>query len=89
MSFRFLCPGPGVFQCMLTRLIFTMHREGQLLYRTVQWNENLLQSAGKRPAGPLFDIKCSGEAVSKLHLPHCGKNPGKQAEGCAVKKNIF
>ena len=87
VSFRFSCPGPGVFECMLTKLVFTMHREGELLYRTVQWNENHLQSAGKRPAGPLFDIKCSEEAVSKLHFPHCEQKPGKYSECCGGKRN--
>ncbi|XP_062282343.1 uncharacterized protein LOC133987077 [Scomber scombrus] len=84
ISYRFTCPGPGVFQCMLTKLIFTMDREGELLYRTVQWDENLLQSAGKRPAGPLFDIKCSEDVVSKLHFPHCGKNPASLSDVLSV-----
>ncbi|XP_067441647.1 uncharacterized protein [Thunnus thynnus] len=75
ISYRFTCPGPGVFQCKLTKLVFTMDREGELLYRTVQWDENLLQSAGKRPAGPLFDINCPEDAVSKLHLLHCEIKP--------------
>ncbi|XP_027130226.1 uncharacterized protein LOC113744519 [Larimichthys crocea] len=49
-----------------------MGQEAELLYRTVQWDESLLQSAGKTAAGPLFDIKCSEDAaVSHLHLPHC------------------
>ncbi|XP_053196224.1 uncharacterized protein LOC128380434 [Scomber japonicus] len=81
---RFLCPGPGVFQCMLTKLIFTMDREGELLYKTVQWDYSLIQSAGKRPAGPLFDIKCSEEAVSKLHLQHCEKNPALLSDVLSV-----
>eukprot|EP00064_Thunnus_orientalis_P024307 superscaffoldBa00010228_g24593 len=72
---RFTCPGPGVFQCMLTKLVFTMDQEGELLYRTVQWDESRLQLADKRPAGPLFDIKCPEDAVSKLHLPHCEIKP--------------
>ncbi|XP_044201121.1 NACHT, LRR and PYD domains-containing protein 1b allele 2-like [Thunnus albacares] len=75
ISYRFSCPGPGVFQCKLTKLVFTMDREGELSYRTVQWDESHLQSAGKRPAGPLFDIKCPEDAVSKLHLPHCEIKP--------------
>ncbi|KAI3355592.1 hypothetical protein L3Q82_018420, partial [Scortum barcoo] len=65
---RFRCPGPGVFQCTLTGLVFVMAQEAELLYRTVQWDESLLQSAGKTPAGPLFNIKCS---VCQLHFPHC------------------
>ncbi|XP_044032068.1 protein NLRC3-like isoform X2 [Siniperca chuatsi] len=71
-SYRFRCPGPGVFQCTLTGLVFVMAQEAELLYRTVQWDESLLQSAGKMAAGMLFDIKCSeDDAVCQLHLPHC------------------
>uniref|UniRef100_UPI0014458914 caspase recruitment domain-containing protein 8-like n=1 Tax=Epinephelus lanceolatus TaxID=310571 RepID=UPI0014458914 len=72
VSYRFRCPGPGVFQCALTGLVFVMAQEAELLYNTVQWDEIVLQSAGKMAAGPLFEIKCSEEAaVCQLHLPHC------------------
>ncbi|XP_035854211.1 caspase recruitment domain-containing protein 8-like, partial [Sander lucioperca] len=71
-SYRFRCPGPGGFQCALTRLVFVTTQEAELLYNTVQWDKSLLQSAGKMAAGPLFEIKCSEEAaVCQLHLPHC------------------
>ncbi|KAA8578129.1 hypothetical protein FQN60_007940, partial [Etheostoma spectabile] len=71
-SYRFRCPGPGVFRCALTGLVFVMTQEAELLYNTVQWDESLLQSAGRMAAGPLFDIKCSEDgAVCQLHLPHC------------------
>ncbi|XP_073323622.1 uncharacterized protein [Pagrus major] len=72
VSYRFRCPGKGVFQCESTGLVFVMAREAELLYRTVQWDENLLYSDGKMAAGLLFDIKCSEDAaVCQLHLPHC------------------
>ncbi|XP_071340407.1 protein NLRC3-like isoform X2 [Trachinotus anak] len=71
VSYRFRCPGPGGFQCTLTGLVFVMDQEAELLYRTIQWDESLLQSAGKTPAGPLFDIQCPEDAVCELHLPHC------------------
>uniref|UniRef100_A0A3B4UXT3 CARD domain-containing protein n=1 Tax=Seriola dumerili TaxID=41447 RepID=A0A3B4UXT3_SERDU len=71
VSYRFRCPGPGGFQCTLTGLVFVVAQEAELLYRTVQWDESLLQSAGKTPAGPLFNIQCPEEAVCELHLPHC------------------
>ncbi|XP_068586000.1 caspase recruitment domain-containing protein 8-like [Cebidichthys violaceus] len=49
-----------------------MAQEAELLYRTVQWDEGLLQPAGKKAAGLLFDIKSSEDAaVCQLHLPHC------------------
>ncbi|XP_030274928.1 NACHT, LRR and PYD domains-containing protein 12-like [Sparus aurata] len=71
-SYRFWCSGPGVFQCKSTGLVFVMVQEAELLYRTVQWDESLLRSAGKMAAGLLFDIKCSNDsAVCQLHLPHC------------------
>ena len=79
MCCRFRCPGPGVFQCALTGLVFVMAEEAELLYNTVQWDESLLQSAGGMAAGPLFKIKSSEEAaVCQLHLPHCETKDGKQ-----------
>ncbi|XP_029385073.1 uncharacterized protein LOC115061003 isoform X2 [Echeneis naucrates] len=71
VSYRFRCPGPGVFQCSWTGLVFVVDQEVELLYRTVQWDESLLQSAGKMAAGPLFEIQCPQNAVHQLHLPHC------------------
>ncbi|XP_030274940.1 NACHT, LRR and PYD domains-containing protein 3-like isoform X2 [Sparus aurata] len=71
-SYRFRCPGPGVFHCESTGLVFVMVQEAELLYRTVHWDKNLLDPAGKMAAGLLFDIKCSEDAaVCQLHLPHC------------------
>uniref|UniRef100_A0A671WIY7 NACHT, LRR and PYD domains-containing protein 3-like n=1 Tax=Sparus aurata TaxID=8175 RepID=A0A671WIY7_SPAAU len=72
MSYRFRCPGSGVFRCESTGLVFVMVQEAELLYRTVQWDKSLLRSAGKVAAGLLFDITCSEDsAVCQLHLPHC------------------
>ncbi|XP_032363257.1 NLR family CARD domain-containing protein 3-like isoform X3 [Etheostoma spectabile] len=71
-SYRFRCPGPGVFRCSLTGLVFVMAQEAELLYRTVQWDQSLLKPAGKKAAGPLFNIKCSEDAaILHLRLPHC------------------
>lgn len=67
-----------MFQCALTELVFVMAQEAELLYKTVLWDESLLQSAGKMAAGLLFDIKCSEDAaVCQLHLPHCEIMDGK------------
>eukprot|EP00064_Thunnus_orientalis_P011061 superscaffoldBa00001561_g11091 len=68
---QFRCPGPGVFQCTLTRVVFVMTQEAELLYSTVQWDERVLLSAGKMAAGPLFNIQSPDGAVSQLQLPHC------------------
>ncbi|XP_018531451.2 LOW QUALITY PROTEIN: NLR family CARD domain-containing protein 3 [Lates calcarifer] len=81
VSYRFRCPGPGGFRCTSTRLVFVVTREAELFYRTVQWDENQLQSAGKMAAGPLFDIQCPENAVCELHLPHCETKDVLQVEG--------
>ncbi|XP_071320014.1 NACHT, LRR and PYD domains-containing protein 1b allele 1-like isoform X2 [Trachinotus anak] len=74
VSYSFKCPGPGQFQCALTGLVFVMTQKAELFYKTVQWDEGLLQSASKIAAGPLFNIKCPEDAVCQLHLPHCVSN---------------
>ncbi|XP_023254403.1 ribonuclease inhibitor-like [Seriola lalandi dorsalis] len=81
VSYRFKSPGPGGFQCTLTGLVFVMDQEAELLYRTVQWDESLLQTAGKTAAGPLFNIQCHEDAVCELHLPHCVTKDDLQPEG--------
>ncbi|KAL7373818.1 hypothetical protein ABVT39_014933 [Epinephelus coioides] len=71
-SYRFRCPGPGLFRCALTGVVFVVAQEAELLYSIVQWDEIILQTAGKMAAGPLFKITCSEDAaVCQLHLPHC------------------
>ncbi|XP_037641545.1 uncharacterized protein LOC119497475 [Sebastes umbrosus] len=71
-SYRFKCPGPGVFQCESTGMVFVMAQEAELKYKTVIWDDNILQPAGKAPAGCLYKIECSEDAaVCQLHLPHC------------------
>ncbi|XP_032366275.1 uncharacterized protein LOC116685222 [Etheostoma spectabile] len=59
-----------------------MTQEAELRYNTVQWDENLLQSASRIAAGPLFDIKCSEDgAVCQLHLPHCDTKEALLVDG--------
>lgn len=55
-----------------------MTREAELLYKIIQWDESILQPAGKMAAGPLFDIKCCEDAVRQLHFPHCETQEGEQ-----------
>ncbi|XP_071356520.1 NLR family CARD domain-containing protein 3-like isoform X2 [Trachinotus anak] len=81
VSYRFRCPGPGGFQCTSTGLVFVMAQEAELHYRTVQWDESLLQSAGSVAAGPLFSIQCPEDAVCELHLPHCETKDALLCEG--------
>lgn len=55
-----------------------MTQEVELLYRTVQWDETILQSAARVAAGPLFSIQCPEGAVRQLQLPHCETKEGEQ-----------
>ncbi|XP_041670037.1 NACHT, LRR and PYD domains-containing protein 1-like isoform X2 [Cheilinus undulatus] len=80
-TYRFRCPGQGLFQCASTGLMFSMAKEVELRYKTVQWDEEVLISAGKMAAGPLFDIQCPEEAVCQLHLPHCESKEGLLVDG--------
>ncbi|XP_071396950.1 caspase recruitment domain-containing protein 8-like [Centroberyx affinis] len=70
-TYRFQCTYPGLYQCRVTGLVFNMEGEGDVVYRTVPWNRRLLAHYSKKPAGPLFDIKCHQQSVCQLHLPHC------------------
>ncbi|XP_041670610.1 NACHT, LRR and PYD domains-containing protein 12-like [Cheilinus undulatus] len=80
-TYRFRCPGQGVFQCASTGLVFATEKEAELQYKTVRWDEALLQSAGKVAAGPLFDIQSPEEAVCQLYLPHCESKEGLLVDG--------
>ncbi|XP_059182663.1 caspase recruitment domain-containing protein 8-like [Centropristis striata] len=81
-SYKFRCPGPGVFQCALTGLVFVLTQEAELQYNTVIWDESLLQSAGRTAAGPLFRIESSDDdAVCQLHLPHCETEEALRVDG--------
>uniref|UniRef100_A0A673AMU0 FIIND domain-containing protein n=1 Tax=Sphaeramia orbicularis TaxID=375764 RepID=A0A673AMU0_9TELE len=80
VSPRFRCPHSGAFRCTWTGLVFVVTREAGLVYRTVQWDEPLLRSAGRTPAGPLFSIDSPENAVCQLHLPHCETKPGKEVQ---------
>uniref|UniRef100_A0A7N9AKM5 NACHT domain-containing protein n=1 Tax=Mastacembelus armatus TaxID=205130 RepID=A0A7N9AKM5_9TELE len=81
VSYRFRCPGPGAFQCTETGLVFVVAQEAELQYRTIQWDERLLQAGGKVAAGPLFSIQCPEDAVGQLHLPHCETEKALFSEG--------
>ncbi|XP_073344192.1 caspase recruitment domain-containing protein 8-like [Pagrus major] len=70
-TYRFLCSCPGLYQCSVTGLVFHMEGEGDVVYRIVSWDRRLLAQHHKKPAGPLFDIKCLQQSVCRLHLPHC------------------
>ncbi|XP_063340657.1 NACHT, LRR and PYD domains-containing protein 1-like [Pelmatolapia mariae] len=70
-TYLFQCSCAGLYQCSVTGLVFVMQGEGDVVYRTVPWNRRLLAQHHKKPAGPLFDIKCQQQSVCQLHLPHC------------------
>ncbi|KAM9437594.1 uncharacterized protein ACWYII_015456 isoform 2-T3 [Salvelinus alpinus] len=82
--YRLQCPHAGLFQCRLTGLVFLMEGEGEVLYRTVQWDDSLLHSTGRTPAGPLFSIECPQGSVRQLHLPHCEIPSGKGFDSLSV-----
>ncbi|KAK5620671.1 hypothetical protein CRENBAI_020571 [Crenichthys baileyi] len=48
-----------------------MKGEGDVFYRIVPWSRRSLSQHGKKPAGPLFDIRCQQQSLVQLHLPHC------------------
>ncbi|XP_055366452.1 NACHT, LRR and PYD domains-containing protein 1-like isoform X2 [Betta splendens] len=83
-SYKFRVQHSGTYQCVLTRLVFTVTQPGRLSYRIIQWDQGLLQSAGKTPAGPLYSIQCSEDSVSQLHLPHCETQPALITGGLSV-----
>ncbi|XP_056219646.1 NACHT, LRR and PYD domains-containing protein 1b allele 3-like isoform X2 [Seriola aureovittata] len=70
-SYSFQCSRPGLYQCRVTGLLFHMEGEGDVVYRIVPWNRRQLAQYHKKPAGPLFDIRCVQQSVCRLHLPHC------------------
>ncbi|XP_039907167.1 uncharacterized protein LOC120746011 [Simochromis diagramma] len=70
-TYLFQCSSAGLYQCSVTGLVFVMKAEGDVVYRTVPWNRRLLAQHHKKPAGPLFDIKCQQQSVCQLCLPHC------------------
>ncbi|XP_040921615.1 caspase recruitment domain-containing protein 8-like isoform X2 [Toxotes jaculatrix] len=71
-TYSFQCSRPGLYQCSVTGLLFHMDAEGDVVYRTVPWNRRLLAQHHRKPAGPLFDIKCvQQQSLRQLHLPHC------------------
>ncbi|XP_067087591.1 uncharacterized protein [Osmerus mordax] len=82
--YRLQCPHAGLFQCRLTGLAFQMEGEGEVLYKTVQWDEGLLHSTGQTPAGPLFNISCPQGSVCQLHLPHCEIPSGEGVDSLCV-----
>ncbi|XP_062336949.1 NACHT, LRR and PYD domains-containing protein 1a-like isoform X1 [Osmerus eperlanus] len=82
--YRLQCPHAGVFQCRLTGLVFQMEGEGEVHYRTVQWEEGQLHSTGQTSAGPLFNIICPQGSVCQLHLPHCEIPSGEGLKSLSV-----
>ncbi|XP_039473380.1 uncharacterized protein LOC120441922 [Oreochromis aureus] len=69
-TYLFQCSCAGLYQCSVTGLVFVMKGEGEVVYRTVPWYMRLLTQHHKKPAGPLFDIRCQQQSVCQLHLPH-------------------
>ncbi|KAK2815557.1 hypothetical protein Q5P01_026024 [Channa striata] len=84
ISYRFRFPSSGVFHCSLTGLVFNVTREGEVVYNTLIWDEQVLRLAGKVPGGPLFSISCPQDSIRQLHLPHCEPNPALVSQSLSV-----
>ncbi|XP_041641957.1 NACHT, LRR and PYD domains-containing protein 12-like [Cheilinus undulatus] len=84
ISYRFKFPCSGVFECSLTGLMFNVTHEGEVTYKTLIWDNKLLEPAGKVPGGPLFSIKSPQDLICQLHLPHCEPEPGLVSESISV-----
>ncbi|XP_034543418.1 NACHT, LRR and PYD domains-containing protein 3-like isoform X2 [Notolabrus celidotus] len=84
VSYRFQFPGAGVFECSLTGLVFKVTHEGEVTYKTLIWDQKLLEPARKVPGGPLFSIRCPQDSICQLHLPHCEPEPGLVSEALCV-----
>ncbi|CAJ1053849.1 NACHT%2C LRR and PYD domains-containing protein 12-like isoform X1 [Xyrichtys novacula] len=84
ISYRFTFHCEGVFECSLTKLVFKVNQYGEAFYKTLIWDETLLEQAHKVPAGPLYSIECSQDSIRQLHLPDCEPEPGLLSEGLSV-----
>ncbi|CAJ1054083.1 NACHT%2C LRR and PYD domains-containing protein 12-like isoform X1 [Xyrichtys novacula] len=84
ISYRFTFPCRGVFECSLTKLVFKVTKKGEVTYKTLIWNDTLLEHARKVPAGPQFSFGFPEDSVCQLHLPHCETEPGLPSEGVSV-----
>ncbi|XP_073785484.1 NACHT, LRR and PYD domains-containing protein 1 homolog isoform X2 [Danio rerio] len=85
ITYRFVCPHAGQFQCSLTSLVFVMDSEGEVQYKVDSWDPRLLDGLGQmQPAGPLYDIDCINGSISNLHLPHCETFSGENKDCLAV-----
>ncbi|CAI5653245.1 unnamed protein product [Oreochromis niloticus] len=84
ISYRFLFPGPGLFQCSLTGLVFDVTGESEVTYKTLIWDPLVLQPAHKVAGGPLFGIECPQDSIRQLHLPHCEPEPALVSDSISV-----
>ncbi|KAL3995793.1 protein phosphatase 1 regulatory subunit 1A [Sarotherodon galilaeus] len=84
ISYRFLFPSPGLFQCSLTGLVFDVTRESEVTYKTLIWDPLVLEPAHKVAGGPLFSIECPQDSIRQLHLPHCEPEPALVSDSISV-----
>ncbi|RVE75108.1 hypothetical protein OJAV_G00013470 [Oryzias javanicus] len=71
MSYRFRFSGSGMFQCSRTGLKFNITNNGEVKYRTLVWDPNLLESMNLQAGGPLLCIESPQGSINQLQLPHC------------------
>ncbi|XP_029951244.1 NACHT, LRR and PYD domains-containing protein 1-like [Salarias fasciatus] len=84
LSYRFRFPGPGLFHCSLTDLVFSVTHASEATYEMMIWDEMQLQSAQRVPGGTLFSITCPEESIRQLHLPHCEPEPALLSDCLSV-----
>ncbi|XP_029949259.1 NACHT, LRR and PYD domains-containing protein 12-like [Salarias fasciatus] len=84
LSYSFRFPGPGLFHCSLTDLVFSVTHESEATYEMRIWDEMQLQLAQKVPGGALFSITCPEESIRQLHLPHCEPEPALLSDCLSV-----
>lgn len=80
---RACLPGPGIFQCSETGLVFEVESAASIVYRYATWSTHLKEADQKVwvPAGPLFNIWALPGTVQAVHLPHFICLSGKAAMG--------
>lgn len=80
---RACLPGPGIFQCSETGLVFEVESAAGIVYRYATWSTHLKEADQNVwvPAGPLFNIWALPGTVQAVHLPHFICLSGKAAMG--------
>lgn len=79
-------PGPGIFQCSETGLVFEVESAAGIVYRYATWSTHLKEADQNVwvPAGPLFNIWALPGTVQAVHLPHFICLSDVDTSGCSI-----